>query len=128
MGQRVLLNQNMIATQASSTLAAPTDGSSGVAINASPDWMTSNMGPMAALVSIVFSTGADLSSAKLYGYRNSQWYAIGDINGGVTFSGTAAIGFAQVVQMVGVFDRLAVGGTLSSGTAIVTFEPIEVLP
>lgn len=128
MGQRILLNSTMIATQAASDLTPPSSGSSGASIIASPDWMSSSMGPAAAMVSIVFSTSANMATPKLYGYRNSQWFVIGDLNNGSTFAGTTTIGFAQAVQMVGVFERLAVGATLSAGTATVTFEPIEVLP
>lgn len=63
---------------------------------------------------------------ELWGYTLGQWWLIGALNSGAAIPIVGATqGFAQSLNEIGDFDRLAVAGTVSAGTATVVFAPLE---
>lgn len=79
-----------------------------------------------AAMSITSPTGG-ASGVELWGYRLSQWWRIGFLNDGqaVDIAG-ASQGYAAQVDIIGIFDRLAICGTPSAGAAVANLIPIEV--
>lgn len=68
------------------------------------------------------------SGVELWGYRFSQWWLLGFLNNktAIPIAG-AAQGFAQQVDVIGIFERLAVAGTVSGGAATAKLVPLEAL-
>lgn len=72
------------------------------------------------------SPAAGARGAELYGWRMSKWWLIGYLNDGLEIEiGGVDQGYAQEVNILGIFTRLAVVASISSGTADVTFAPID---
>ncbi|MBA2718943.1 MAG: hypothetical protein H0U52_06850 [Chloroflexi bacterium] len=66
------------------------------------------------------------SGAELWGYRLSQWWLIGYLNNGTAVPIVGNLqGFSQEIDIIGIFDRLAVAGIPSAGAANVQMAPIE---
>lgn len=97
-------------------------------------WRTNGefSGPLAAVMlggdqamTIGPPTGGALGP-ELWGYRLSQWWVIGYVNDGndVTIAG-AAQGFAQAMNIIGIFERLCIAGTPSVGAAVAKLAPID---
>lgn len=63
---------------------------------------------------------------ELWGYRLSQWWLIGIINNGedVVIVGTGQ-GFACEIDVVGIFEKLAIAGTPSTGSCQASLAPIQ---
>lgn len=70
-------------------------------------------------------TGGSLGP-ELWGYRLEQWWRIGYINDGndVSIAG-AGQGFAQAMNIIGIFERLCVCGTPDTGAVTVKLAPID---
>jgi hypothetical protein len=63
---------------------------------------------------------------ELWGYALSQWWLLGALNDGAAIPIVSATqGFAESLNEIGDFDRLAVAGTVSAGTATYVFAPLE---
>lgn len=126
----VALLENKLVEHAISA-TRPSGGSDGVSI---AGWLTNGTysSPIAALfidgsaALVLSSPTGGAAGAELWGYRLSQWWRIGYINDGddVGIVGTAQ-GFAQQLDIIGVFDRLCVAGTASTGTATAKIAPID---
>jgi hypothetical protein len=71
--------------------------------------------------------GAD--GPELWGYRLSQWWRLGYLNNGadIVIAG-ASQGFPTEVDVVGIFERLAVAATPSAGTTTAKFAPLQESP
>lgn len=88
--------------------------------------------PLAA-VFIDGDQALDLSSptggtegVELWGYRLSQWWRIGVLhNGSVIALAGNLQGFVQQIQIIGIFDRLAIAATPSVGAVVAKFGPID---
>lgn len=75
---------------------------------------------------VLDSPAGGVRGAELYGWRLSKWWLIGYLNDGVAIDiGGADLGYAQEVNILGIFTRLAVVASVSVGTASVTFAPID---
>lgn len=111
--------------------ARPTLASDGVDIL---HWRTNGefSTPLAALLidgSLAMTIGSPAGGAdgvELWGYRLAQWWRIGVVNDGqdVPIVGPGQ-GFGQAINVVGVFERLAISGTPSAGAATAILIPIQ---
>lgn len=110
--------------------AAPTLAGDGVAITS---WRISGefSGPY-AWVSIYGSAPATITApaaggdgVEIYGYRLGMWWLIAELRDGRDTTISTTKGYAQAVNIIGIFERLAVVGTVSAGTATVKLAPIE---
>lgn len=63
-------------------------------------------------------TGGTLGP-ELWGYRLSQWWRVGYLNDGsdIALAGNLQ-GFAQSMNIIGIFERLVVCGTASGGAVV----------
>jgi hypothetical protein len=63
---------------------------------------------------------------ELYGWRLSKWWLIGYLNDGqdIVIS-SASQGYAQEVNVLGIFTRLCVVASISAGTSMAQFAPID---
>lgn len=70
--------------------------------------------------------GAGTEGVELWGYVLSQWWLIGSLHDGnqINIAGDSQ-GFAQVLNDLGAFERLAVAATVSAGSATAKFVPME---
>lgn len=98
------------------------------------DWHPNGRGPRAVVVQIQRVSGAgDVTIAgpvELCGYdvELASWFVLGTLNGGEAIT-VDAVGYAERVQDVGVFDELQLrGATPGGGTVDVYITPIEELP
>lgn len=110
--------------------ARPSSATDGVDITS---WRTNGTftGAMAAVflsgsatATITSPTGGS-SGVELWGYRMSKWWLIAELRDGRDISVTATTGYAQAVNVIGVYDRLAIAGTVSVGSATAQLGPIE---
>lgn len=63
---------------------------------------------------------------ELWGYVRERWWLVGAINNGDTVEIAGATqGFVQEMNVIGVFERLAVAATASVGTTTARFFPID---
>ena len=109
----------------------PSAASDGVDITT---WrLDSSNAPRLAQVFIDGSGAASITSpsdgsigVELWGYTMGQWWLIAVLNSGndIPIAGDTQ-GFAQSVNEIGDFDRLAVAGTVSAGSATAKFAPLE---
>lgn len=77
-------------------------------------------------MTITVPTGG-AGGVELWGYRLSQWWRIGFLNDGADIVIVGDLqGYAAQVDLIGTFDRIAIAGTPSAGTAIAKLIPIEV--
>lgn len=113
------------ATVATSALAAPALAGDGADIT---PMRHGGFGPNRVLVSLDGSAAQIVTTAFLWGYRLSQWWKFKALNAGavITIVGTDQ-GFAEIVDGAGIFERLAVSGTVSAGTTAQRFERVELL-
>ena len=97
-------------------------------------WRTSGQfsGPLAAIfldgsqAQTINSPTGGASGVELWGYRLSQWWLIGYLNAGTAIPVVGVDqGFAAEVNVIGIFDRLAVAGTPSAGTTTAKLVPME---
>ncbi len=66
------------------------------------------------------------SGVELWGYRLSQWWRLGYINDSVDVELAGNLqGFAQQLDVIGVFERLCIAGTVSAGAATAKLAPID---
>ena len=66
------------------------------------------------------------NGVELWGYRLSQWWRIGYLNDGQSIDIAGDLqGYATEVDIIGIFDRIAIAGTPSAGTAVAKLIPIE---
>ncbi|MDQ3295062.1 MAG: hypothetical protein M3619_00570 [Myxococcota bacterium] len=74
----------------------------------------------------VNSPTGGVDGVELWGYRLSQWWRIGVINKGapIVLAGNLQ-GYATKINVVGIFERLALAGTSSAGVVAVKFAPID---
>jgi len=72
---------------------------------------------------------ANGDAVELFGYRSDSgigWRRIGYLNDAQLISVKAdLIGYAQQVDVLGIFERLCVAATVSAGQAIARFAPME---
>ena len=110
------------------TLPTPSTATDGVDIT---KWRPfSGMGYTKCVVTLLADAAVTVTSATLYGYgpygigATNVWVAIGALNSGSTISLTSTAGWADDIDLPSVFDRLAVGGTVSGGNAGYTVTPL----
>lgn len=111
--------------------ARPSAGSDGVDITS---WRTNGLfSPRYAVVHLDGSTAQTLQSPaggsdgpELWGYRLSQWWRIGVLYNGadIPIAG-ASQGFALRVDVVGIFERLAIASVPSAGSCTASLVPIQ---
>jgi hypothetical protein len=76
-------------------------------------------------MTIASPTGGALG-VELWGYRLAQWWRIGYLNDGASIDIAGNLqGYAAEVDIIGIFDRIAVAGTPNVGAAIAKLIPIE---
>lgn len=108
----------------------PTAPGDGVSIE---PWKTNGQfsAPLAALfvsgteaLELTSPTGG-ANGVELWGFRDGKWWVCGYVNNGypVPIAGED-LGFAQEIQIVGIFSRLYVCGTPSAGTATAKLAPL----
>lgn len=126
-----LLAQQLVTVAVSAT--RPSTGAHGVAVDG---WRSA--GSFSSPRATAFLTGdqamtigsptGGANGVELWGYNAGigKWFLIGYLNNGsvIPIVG-AAQGFAQEVDVIGVFDRIAVAGTPSVGAATAQLAPIE---
>lgn len=126
----VAMNEGRLVTVAIAT-ARPTSALDGVDISS---WRDNGVfAPPLAGMFISGSVALTLDSpaggargAELYGWRLSKWWLIGYVNDGTAISiASADLGYAQEVNVLGLFTRLSLVASISVGTATVTFAPID---
>lgn len=63
---------------------------------------------------------------ELWGYVLGQWWRIGVLHNGadIPIAGNLQ-GFVQQIQIIGIFERLCIAGTLSAGNAVAKLAPID---
>jgi hypothetical protein len=117
--------------QVAVTAARPAIGSDGVDVTS---WRINGSfsTPLAALfvdgdraMTITSPTGGT-AGVELWGYRLAQWWLIGILNKGddIVIAG-AAQGYACECDVVGIFESLAIAGTVSAGAAVGKLAPIQ---
>ncbi len=119
------------ATSATAIGARPALSTDGVDVTTwRPDGKRS---PRLAQVFIAGSTAASITEpssgtigVELWGYVLGQWWLLGALNSGNAIPIVSATqGHAETLNEIGDFDRLAVAGTVSAGTATYVFAPLE---
>jgi hypothetical protein len=76
-------------------------------------------------VDAVISAAAGGQGVEIWGYRLGKWWLISELRDGRDITIGANKGYAQAVNIIGVFERLAVVGTVSAGVATARLAPIE---
>ena len=112
-----------VKTVSAGALAEPSTSSDGADIST---WREGSRLKQMRVVVYLYGTAATLTDVILWGYRRDRWHYLGLLNGGLDVPiASATKGYAEVVNFVGAFERLAVSAT---GGASVTqeFEPGEV--
>jgi hypothetical protein len=117
--------------QVNVTAARPSGPGDGVDITT---WRTNGVfASLQAIVHIDGDGGMTIASptggalgVEIWGYRLAQWWRVGYLNDGaaVDIAGNLQ-GYATIVDDVGIFDRLAIAGTASDGTAVAKLVPLE---
>ncbi len=130
-------NQTLLAMreQAEVTTAVsatrPSGGAAGVDVTS---WRQNALfGPPLAAVFLDGSAAQALTSptggtsgVELWGYVKSEWWLIGYLNNGTQIDIVGSTqGFAQEMQVMGIFERLAVAATMSTGTCNARLFPID---
>ena len=120
------------------TLPAPSAATDGIAIHDPAngiDWRPrSGAGYPKAVIALFADGAASITNATLYVYGPygiagaSKWMALKTLNAGAATPGTIALtataGYAEEVDLPSVFDRIAVGGTVSANNAGYTATPV----
>lgn len=126
----VAMNDGRLVSVAIAT-ARPTGSSDGVDITG---WRDNGVfAPPLAGMFISGSVALALSSpaggsrgVELYGWRLTKWWLIGYVNDGTEIDiASATLGYAQEVDILGIFTRLAVVASVSTGAATAQFAPID---
>lgn len=79
-----------------------------------------------AAASVTGPSGSGLG-AELWGYAQTKWWLIGYLNNGSSVPIVAnGQGFAQELDVIGIFDRLAIAGDVSAGAATASLAPMDV--
>ncbi|HET9063692.1 MAG TPA: hypothetical protein VFO62_10425 [Candidatus Binatia bacterium] len=74
----------------------------------------------------VESPTGGLDGPELWGYRLNKWWRAGYLNNGLDIVIVGASqGFAAEISIIGVFERLAIAGTPSIGSATATMIPVQ---
>lgn len=130
-------NQQLLAMreQAEVTTAVsatrPSGGAAGVDITS---WRQNALfGPPLAAIFLDGSTAQNLTSPtggtkgpEVWGYVKTEWWLIGYLNNGSQIDiVSSSQGFVQEMQVIGVFERLAIAATISSGTTNARLFPID---
>ena len=104
------------------SLATPSTNADGVNVKS---WRPfSGMGYTKAAVTLLADGAATVSAATVYAYGPygiggvDTWMAIGQLNNGSDISLTATVGYSEDIDLPSVFDRLAVGGTVTGGNNV----------
>ncbi len=121
--------RNDIAATAASAVASlpvPSASPSAGQLTAFKAWQDGPFTPDAATCSIDSDGPDTLTSPIIYGWDSgdASWRAIGVLNEGVDISLTAAVGFEQLLNGVGVFAALAVSAGKGAALVTVKFTPI----
>ncbi len=126
----VAMNESLLVSVAVST-TRPTTALHGADVTS---WRTNGVfcSPLVAVfidgttTQTIDSPTGGTQGVELWGYRLSQWWLIGHLNeGSVIEIAGADQGFAASCNTIGVFERLSVAGTVSSGTAAAKMVPID---
>lgn len=99
-------------------------------------WRISSDSQMGPAICAAFIDGSEaltinsptggLDGPEIWGWRLSQWWRLGYLNNGLPIIIVGATqGFATQIEGVGIFDRLAVSGTPTVGTATAKLVPIQ---
>lgn len=113
--------------------ARPTLAGDGAALTAwrrgrySPDWLVVYLTCTVA-ATLTKPTGG-VTGVEVWGYKDGLWWLHSFLNGGADIPlvlGSVG-GFAALIRFGGIFDRVAVAGAASAGTASAAVEPIGTL-
>lgn len=128
--------QNLVALNAGKLVTMPVTAARPVAAGDGVDitnWrVTGLFGPPLASVMLGGTLAANVSSptggangVEVWGYVQTAWWLIGYLNNGadVPLAG-AGQGFAQEMDVIGIFERLAIAGTPSAGVVTATLVPM----
>lgn len=123
-----LLEQKVVETAVMA--AAPDDANDGADITG---WRhVSEFCGALALVHLIGSEATTVAAptgggdgVELYGYRLGKWSLISELRDGREITLSATKGYAQAVNVIGIFERLAVVGDVSAGTVTAKLGPIE---
>jgi hypothetical protein len=109
--------------------AAPDDANDGVSILS---WRsTDEYSGAYAMVAVTGDTIGTVTApvggqgVEIWGYRLGKWWLISELRDGRDIAVGPLRGYAQAVNIIGVFERLAVVGTVSAGVATARLAPIE---
>lgn len=117
-----VVNTNLMA-------AAPTLVGDGVDIT--PWRTTGEFSGAYAMVAVTGDTDTTITAAvggqgvEIWGYRLGKWWLISELRDGRDITVGPTRGYAQAVNIIGVFERLAVVGTVPLGVATARLAPIE---
>jgi len=124
-----MLEDKLVTVPISNT--RPDDAGDGVAITT---WrINGKFSPTRAALFLDGSAAATITAPtggaegpELWGYVQGQWWFVGYLNRGAdVFIVDADRGFAQEIDVIGIFERLCVAGTQSAGAVAVKLAPIE---
>lgn len=108
------------------TASAPTDGTSGK--SCASQWRTSPRGEK-YLVCLQKATGASAVTMAapviLWGYDNDQWYEIKRLNAAAAIVMNTANGYSEMVDFLGIWERLAISSGAITGSHTVSASVIE---
>src|SRR5689334_17567250 len=97
-----------LASGASGTPGAPSSASSG---RACVDFWKKTPRGEKYLVCVSKASGASsvtiAAPAIIWGYRNGQWYEVKRLNSGSSIIVTSGNGYAEIVDFLGIWERLA---------------------
>jgi hypothetical protein len=111
----------------------PTTAGDGVAVTSWQWPALGNAAPSGAVLFLDASEALTLASPtggsdgpEVWGYRLSTWWRLGYLNNSIDIVIVGpAQGFAAELNIIGVFDRLAIAGTPSAGTVTASIAPIN---
>jgi len=114
------------------TATRPSSASDGMDVTSWRAAVGYAFGPVTAALFLEGTVALTLSSPtggldgpEIWGYRFEKWWRAGYLNNGLDIEIVGADqGFATEVDLVGIFDRLAVAGTPSVGEATANLVPI----
>lgn len=98
-------------------------------------WRRGSYTPVSARVYFDGTTAATVTvptggtaGVELWGFKLGQWWLIASLHAGAAIPIAAdALGATEHIEGIGGFDRLFIAGTLSAGTGVVQFVPLEVV-
>jgi len=111
------------------TAARPSAPGDGVDVTS---WRTNGFSGASAAVMLKGSAAATVTSptdgaqgVELWGYVLGKWRLIVELRDGRDITVDADRGYAQEANVIGVFERLAIAGTVSAGAVTGQIAPIE---